>query len=182
MPSHIPINHRLQPIYRFLAALAGAYVLAFGIVGVIRTAGKPFFDQVNATEVLGLRTNLAFAILSIVAGVVVLGGALIGRNVDHFINIVAGIVFLVAGMLMMTLLQTNADFLNFQMATCIVSFVIGIVLFTSGLYGRTGTNAEHLREEHFRAHVTDDPHEHRWTFHGAPPRPVENDPDVHRFA
>lgn len=182
MPSHFPINHRLQPIYRFLAALAGAYVLAFGIAGVIRTAGKPFFDQVDNTEVLGLRSNIAFAILSIVAGVIVLGGALVGGNIDHFINLAAGLVFLVAGFLMMTLLQTNANFLNFKMATCIVSFVIGIVLFTAGLYGRVGADADHVREEHFRAHAIDDPHEHRWTFHGAPPRPEENDPDVHRFA
>jgi hypothetical protein len=182
MPSHFPINHRLQPMYRVLAALAGIYVLAFGIAGVIRTAGKPFFDQVGDTTVLGLRSNLAFAILSIVAGVIVLGGALIGGNLDHFINLVAGIVFLVAGFLMMLLLQTNADFLNFHMATCIVSFVIGLVLLTAGLYGRVGTNADHAREEHFRENTTDDPYSHRWTFHGAPPRPAEDDPDVHRFA
>src|SRR5262245_5326725 len=182
MPTHIPVNHRLQPYYRFLGAVAGGYVLAFGIAGVIRTAGKPCFDQTNETTVLGLRSNMAFAILSIVVGAIVLGGAVVGRNLDHFINLVGGVVFLVAGMLMMTLLQTNANFLNFQMSTCIVSFVIGVVLFTAGLYGRVGSHADHLREERFRRHVTDDPQDHKWAFHGAPPRAAENDPDVHRFA
>ena len=87
----------------------------------------------------GLRTNLAFSIISIIAGVIVLGGAIVGGNFDHFINLFGGIVFLVAGILMLTLLETDANFLDFSMATCIVSFVIGIVLFTAGLYGRTGS-------------------------------------------
>jgi hypothetical protein len=182
MATHLPVNHRLRPLYRFLAALAGAYVLVFGIVGVIKTAGEPFFDQNSATSVVGLRSNMAFAILSIVVGLIVLVGTVVGRNIDHVINLVAGIIFLVAGMLMMTVLQTNANFLNFQISTCVVSFVIGLVLFTAGLYGRTGSHADHIREEHFRAHVIDDPEEHRWAFHGAPPRPAEDHPDGHRFA
>ena len=155
MASHIPVNHRLQPFYRFLAALAGLYVLVFGIVGVVRTSGSSFFDQTSDTSALGLRSNLAFAILSIVVGLIVFGAAVVGRNVDHFVNIVAGLVFLLAGMLMMTLLQTNANFLNFQISTCIVSFVIGIVLFTAGLYGKVGTAEDVDRQERHRLH-----HEH----------------------
>ena len=68
-----------------------------------------------------------------------LGGAVIGGNVAHWINLIGAVVFLVAGMAMMILLQTDLNFLGFTMATCIVSFVIGLVLFTAGLYGKTGT-------------------------------------------
>ena len=182
MASHIPINHRLQPFYRFLAALAGLYVLVFGIIGVIRTSSHPLFDQHVDASVFGLRENLAFSIISIIVGVIVFGGAVVGGNVDHFINLFGGIVFLGAGMLMMALLQTDANFLNFQMATCIVSFVIGLVLFTAGLYGRTGTLIQMEHEEDFRTRYAHDPEEHNWAIPDSVPRPVENDPDVHRFA
>jgi hypothetical protein len=174
MASHIPINHRLQPLYRFLSALAGVYVIVFGIVGVIRTSGQPFFDQRSNSTVFGLKENMAFAILSIVVGVIVLGGAAIGGNLDRFINLVGGIIFLGAGMLMMALLQTNANFLNFQMATCIVSFLIGIVLFTAGLYGKVGSDEEVAREEQFRVHRGPDPEGHTQGEQQAPqPAPRE---------
>ena len=179
--SHIPVNHRLQPWYRMLAGACGVFVLVFGIIGTINTVGDPLFHR-GADTVFGLRLNLAFAIISIIVGAVIVLGALIGRNVDHFINMVGAGVFLVAGVLMMGLLQTNANFLNFRMGTCIVSFLIGTVLLVAGLYGRVGDEAEEAHEEHFRQHHGQDPEAHKWAFRGAPPRPVEDHPDVHRFA
>jgi hypothetical protein len=147
--SHIPVNHHLRPVYRVLAALAGLYVLLFGVLGFLETRGTSAFDRGSMT-VLGLRTNLAFSIASIVAGAVILLAAFVGRNVDYFLNLVGGIAFLVAGMAMMTLLQTDANVLNFSMATCIVSFVIGMVLFSAGLYGRTGSVDAARAEEALR--------------------------------
>jgi hypothetical protein len=174
---HIPINHRLRPFYRLLATLAGAYVLVFGIIGVTRTAGDPLFERGDVT-VLGLRSNLAFAILSIIVGIIVLGGALYGRNLDHFINLGAGVVFLGAGILMLTVLQTSANFLNYTVATCVVSFVIGLVLLTAGLYGKVGTPAEQAAHEAHRHHKEGDPAPSK-----LPHRPPSStDPDAHRFA
>ena len=179
---HIPVNHHLQPGYRILAALAGLFVLVFGIIGITQTAGDPLFSQHGSQSVFGLKLNLAFAIISVLVGIVVLLGALSGRNIDHVINIVGGGVFLVAGMLMLSLLQTEANFLNFRVATCVVSFVIGIVLLLAGLYGKTGPVAAEAHEDHFRLHHGADPHDHKWAFHGAPARPAEDHPDGHRFA
>ena len=45
--------------------LTGVYVLVFGVVGAVRTTGSPLFDRSDIV-VLGLRTNLAFALLSVV--------------------------------------------------------------------------------------------------------------------
>jgi len=179
--SHIPVNHPLQPFYRILGGLSGIFVLVFGIVGLERTAGDPLFQRGDAT-VFGLHLNLAFAIISIAVGMVLVLGAAYGRNVDHYINLVGGCIFLVAGVIMMLLLQTDANFLNFRMSTCIVSFAIGIVLLAAGLYGRVGPPDLRAREEHFRLHHGSDPAEHKWAFHGAPPRPEEDHPDGHRFA
>jgi O-antigen/teichoic acid export membrane protein len=148
--AHIPINHHLQPFYRVLAGLCGLYVLVFGIVGLVQTRGLDTFAQDGLPSVLGLQANRAFAILSIVAGVIVLGGALVGGNLDQRINLGASFVFLAAGLAMMLLLQTDLNFLGFSVATCVVSFVIGLVLLTAALYGKVGSDADVRREEAFR--------------------------------
>jgi Domain of unknown function (DUF4383) len=179
--AHIPMNHRMQPLYRALAALAGLYILVFGIIGITRTAGDPLFDR-GDESVFGLKLNLAFSIISVIAGAIILLGAIRGRNTDHFINLIGSAIFMIAGLLMMTLLRTGANFLNFQMATCIVSFIIGTVLLVAGLYGKTGPPTVEAHEENFRMHHGVDPVHHKWAFHGAPKRPLEDHPDGHRFA
>jgi Domain of unknown function (DUF4383) len=148
--AHIPINHHLQPFYRVLAGLSGLYVLVFGIVGLVQTRGLDTFAQEGLPSVLGLQANRAFAIISIVAGVIVLGGSIVGGNLDQSLNLGASLVFLVAGMAMMILMQTDLNFLGFSMSTCIVSFIIGLVLLTAGLYGKVGSDADVRREEAFR--------------------------------
>ena len=42
------------------------------------------------------------------------------------------------------------ELLGFTMSTCIVSFIIGLVLFTAGLYGKIGTAEDIRQEEAFR--------------------------------
>jgi hypothetical protein len=148
--SHLPVNHHLRPLYRVLAGACGLYILLFGIVGSSRTASYGIFTQDGLPTVLGLRANFAFALLSIVAGAVIVLGAVLGGNLDRWVNLVAGVVFLVAGMAMMTLLRSPLDFLGFTMATCVVSFLIGLLLLTAGLYGRVGPHHVHEREERFR--------------------------------
>src|SRR5262249_14937204 len=122
--SHIPVNHPLRGFYRFLATLTGLYVLVFGAVGIARAHGTPAFAQDHLHWVLGLRTNLAFAVLSVVAGAVILVAAVIGRNLDRFVNVGGGLLFMAAGMLMLILMRTDANFLGFSMVNCVVSFLI----------------------------------------------------------
>jgi uncharacterized protein DUF4383 len=148
--AHFPVNHHLRPLYRALAGLAGLYVLLFGIVGFVQTSGKiSMFDQ-HGQWVLGIRANPAFALLSIVAGAIIVVASLIGRNIDHFVYIGAGVVFMVAGMTMLVLLETNANFLGFSMTTCIVSFVLGTIYLTAGLYTKAGSREQAQAEDAFR--------------------------------
>jgi hypothetical protein len=177
--AHIPVNHHLRPLYRTVAAFCGLYVLAFGIWATIATEGTGFLAQQGLPTVLGLRANRAFAILSIVVGLVIVVGSVVGRNLDRWINLVGGVIFLAAGLSMMTLLQTDLNFLGFRMATCIVSFVIGMVLFTAGLYGRVGPKDRQNLEERFR-HGAPDPQHHAWAFEGGPKPPHQT--EDHRFA
>jgi hypothetical protein len=146
-PTHgIPVNHPMRPFYRFLAGLAGLYILIFGIVALTKTRGMAPFSQSAKDNAwaLGLRANLGFAIISIVAGAIIVVCAVIGRNLDRHVNTYGGLAFMVVGMAMLLLLQTNANFLTFSMSNCVASFIIGTVLFSAGLYGKTGpTGAEH---------------------------------------
>ena len=141
MVTHLPVNHPLRPLYRALAGLVGVYSLVFGIAGFTRTRGTPLFAHTDLPWVLGLRTNLAFALLSIFSGAVLAVCAVIGRNLDFLVNTLGGLVFMAVGMLMLGLLQTDANFLGFSMTNCVVSLVLGTVVFTAGLYGRTGSAA-----------------------------------------
>lgn len=136
--SHIPVNHPLRPLYRALAAITGLYVLVFGIVGLIATRGTELFAQGDTTA-LGLRTNLAFSALSVVAGAIVLLAVVIGRNIDRVVYLVASVIFLTAGTVMMMLIDSDSNVLNFSIATCIVSYIIGMVQLSAGLYVKAGT-------------------------------------------
>ena len=102
-----------------------------------RTRGTALFAQEHLPWVLGLRTNLAFALLSVLSGAVLVVCAVIGRNLDFRINLLGGLLFMVIGMLMLGLLRTDVNFLGFSMTNCVASFVIGTVVFAAGLYGRT---------------------------------------------
>jgi hypothetical protein len=147
--SHLPINHPLRPLWRTLTALAGLYILIFGIVGLAQGGSDGFFGN-DDTFALGLRTNPAFSVLSIVVGSVVLLGSVYGRNVDRFIDFGGGIVFMVAGLVMLALLRSSANFLNFQVSTVVVSFIIGSLLLTGGLYGKVGSAEDVAAEEQYR--------------------------------
>jgi len=136
--SHMPVNHPMRPFYRVLAAATGAYVLIFGAVGAVRTVGLPFFDR-SETYALGLRSNLAFAVASLLVGLVIVLATFVGRNVDYMVNLWGGVLFMAVGTAMMAVLRTDLNVLNFSIITVVVSYGIGLVLFTAGLYGRSGS-------------------------------------------
>lgn len=155
---HLPINHPLRPLWRGLAFLAGVYILVFGVLGFIQAqnAGLDWFAQAGLPSVMFLKANPAFSLMSIIVGAIVVVGSLIGRNIDRWINLLAGTVFLLAGMGMMLLLRTDVNFFGFTMSACIASFILGLVMLTAGLYGRVGTVTEAQREEDRRhRHVGD---------------------------
>ncbi|NJC69415.1 DUF4383 domain-containing protein [Planosporangium thailandense] len=147
--AHIPINHPLRPLYRALSGLVGLYILIFGIIGFIRTSGMDFFAN-HGDWVLGLLTNPAFSVLSIIAGLIVLAGALIGRNLFVALNLVGGFIFLIAGIVMLLLLRTDANFLSFSMVNCVVSFIFGMLFLAAGLYGKVGPTEDEEAEAAFR--------------------------------
>ncbi|MGB2568147.1 DUF4383 domain-containing protein [Micromonospora citrea] len=147
---HFPVNHPARPLYRVLAGLVGLYILVFGVWGVFQTWGDPLFDR-GGNWVLGLRTNLAFSLASVAFGIVLIVGASRRGNLGHYMNLTAGAIFLVTSILMMAVLQTSVNFLNFSMSTVIVSMLFGLLLLGTGLYDKVGTD-EHAEEERRKRH------------------------------
>lgn len=135
--AHIPVNHPLRPLYRTLAGLVGLYVLVFGILGVMQTWGEPLFAR-ESTWVLGLRTNLAFSIMSVVFGAVIIVSMLTPGNLGHYMSLSIGVIFLAAGLVMMAVLHTELNLLNFSMTTVIVSMIFGLLFLTTGFYDKVG--------------------------------------------
>jgi Domain of unknown function (DUF4383) len=140
--SHNPVNHPAQPVYRALSGLIGLYLVIFGGLGVIETAGGKLFDQSDVL-VLGQSTNLAHALLSIALGLVILIAAVIGRNVDVRLNKPLAYGFMALALAELAVLRTDANILNFSVTTCIVTMIIGIVLLLAAMYGKVGSDEEH---------------------------------------
>jgi Domain of unknown function (DUF4383) len=133
--SHLPVDHPLRGFYRGLALLTGVGLIAFGIAGWIQTSSLSFFDQTGKT-VLYLSTNPAFSVLSLVVGIGVLVATVAGRNLDVAANTALGAVFLLAGLVMLCVIRTDANYLASSVRNVNVSFVVGMLLISHGLYGR----------------------------------------------
>ncbi|WP_431920321.1 DUF4383 domain-containing protein [Micromonospora wenchangensis] len=139
--AHTPVNHPARPVYRAIGGLIGLYLVVFGVLGVIASAGNDFFAQ-DDTKVLGQGTNLGFSLLSVLFGVVILVGTVIGRNLDVAINQWLAYTLMVISLAGLAFLQTDANVVNFSILTVIVLMTLSLVLLMVGMYGKVGTEDE----------------------------------------
>ncbi|OJF15159.1 hypothetical protein [Couchioplanes caeruleus] len=148
--AHYPVNHHLRQTYRLFAGASGAYLALVGVVGVGVTWGDPFFHR-GHDWVLGLRTNPAGAWLTALLGLAVLVAVLLGGNVHHHGSLVTGWGLLGVSMVLLALIQTDANVLNVSMVNVIVLTLLGLVVLTAGLYGKVDDSAA-TRADDERAH------------------------------
>jgi hypothetical protein len=139
--AHIPVNHPLRPLYRALSALCGIYLVLFGIVGLIVTAGNELFGQPDG-RVLGQGANLFWSILAIIVGAIVVGATVLGRNLDVEVEKYVGWGLLVVATYEVAVSRTEANFLGFTIATVVVTYIVGLVLITSSLYSKVAPAEE----------------------------------------
>ncbi|WP_367323477.1 DUF4383 domain-containing protein [Streptomyces sp. HUAS ZL42] len=137
---HLPVDHRLNLVYRIGAGLMGLFLLVFGIFGIIDKIG--FFDTGGDT-VLSLNTNGALSWLSVGVGLLLFVGMVIGGNFASTLNMTLGVLFILSGFLNMGLLDTDYNFLAFEIQNVMFSFVVGILLLVFGMYGRVGSALPH---------------------------------------
>ncbi|MFC7545116.1 DUF4383 domain-containing protein [Plantactinospora sp. GCM10030261] len=141
MASHNPVNHPARPVYRAICGLIGLYLVAFGVIGFVQNAGEEFFAQ-DDTLVLGQGVNLAGSVLFALLGVVILIATVLGRNIDVAVNGLLSYVVMTISLLMLAILRTDANVLDWSVATVIVTMVIGLTLLTAAKYGTVGTDED----------------------------------------
>jgi hypothetical protein len=139
--AHNPVNHPLRPLYRALGALAGAWLVLFGIVGIIVNAGDDFFAA-HGERVFGQGVNLFGSILSLGTGAVVLIVTAIGRNFDTETYKVLGWGVLAVASYGLATGRTDANFLGFTISTVVVDYLVGLALILAGLYIKSAPATE----------------------------------------
>ncbi|WP_431678462.1 DUF4383 domain-containing protein [Kitasatospora sp. KL5] len=137
LQDELPVDHRLAQVYRWGAGLGGVFLVVFGILGLFDTVG--FFDT-DGKETLGLSSNGALSVLSIVVGGILIIGAVIGGNFASTLNMIVGVVFILAGFVGLILLDSTANRLAFEIPNVIFSFAFGFVVVTFGMYGRVSSH------------------------------------------
>ncbi len=130
---HNPVNHPLRPIYRATAGIVGAYLVVFGVLGVILTADEGMFGRAG-DRVLGQGTNLFWSIVSILLGLIVVAATVLGRNRDVPVDTYVGWGLMVIGTFCLAVIRTDANFLDWSISTVVVSYLAGLALMLAGLY------------------------------------------------
>lgn len=131
--SGLPKDHKLGKVYRYGGAITGAILVVFGILGFVNRLD---FFTTTGKSIVGLSSNGALALISVVVGACLLGCAAVGGNTAAWANTVFGGAFLLSGLVNLTVLRTDLNLLAFRMSNVIFSFVIGTALITFGMYGR----------------------------------------------
>lgn len=130
---HLPVDHRLGQVYRWGSILSALVLLVFGVLGFMDSI--PFFST-SGEQVMGMSSNGLLSLSSIVVAVFLLVAARIGGNFASTANAVMGVVFIVAGLLGLAVMDTKANFLAFGLSNVFFSFAVGLIMLTFGLYGR----------------------------------------------
>jgi len=147
--AHNPVDHPLRPLYRAIGALTGVYLIVFGIVGLIVTSGDGLFGT-DGDRVLGQGANLFWSIVSLVLGVIVVAVTALGRNLDTEADKFIGWGLLVVGSYGLAASRTDANFLDFTIATVVVTYLVGLLLIMTGLYSKVAPPQDAGRSRHDR--------------------------------
>jgi hypothetical protein len=148
-------------VQRTGAICVGLFLLVFGLLGL--AGGLGFFDT-QGERILGLSSNGALSVLSIVVGLVLVGAALRGPRVASTVMIVLGVLFLLSALVNLAVLSTSLNVLAFEVSNVLFSIAVGLLLLMLGAYGRVSGNLP-----------DDSPYAHQ---HVEDPRPPESYPST----
>jgi hypothetical protein len=129
----LPVNHRMHRFYRATGAVVGVLLVVLGILGFVVSG-----------DVLGVPLSTPFSAVLVVAGLVMIGAAVIDGNTAAEINAYSGAALILLGMVcLLTMHTASANFLDVSMADVIILFVAGMVALAAGFYGRVGDPVTH---------------------------------------
>ena len=128
-----PPGGRLDLVHRIGAAVLGAGLCLFGILGFV---DRLKFLALPGKAVLGLASNGLLSTISVVVGVVLIGAGLRGGRVSSTITVVVGLLFLLSGIVNLAVLDTKFNLLAFRLSNVVFSIIAGMLLLFLGAYGR----------------------------------------------
>ncbi|GAA2332990.1 DUF4383 domain-containing protein [Streptomyces kunmingensis] len=169
LKDELPLDYKLAQVYRWGAAFCGVVLLVFGCLGFADQL-SPF--DTDGSRIGGMSTNGALSLISVIVGLALIVGGIIGGNFASTLNMVVGALFLVSGFAHIFILDKGANVLGFGMTNVIFSFVMGLVILTFGMYGRVSSRLPHDNPYWRRRHSPE-------AAHGTGPRPaLRNGPPV----
>ncbi|WP_433868812.1 DUF4383 domain-containing protein [Saccharopolyspora sp. CA-218241] len=151
-------THPVHVVHRIGAAALGVALLVFGVLGLARNVPWLFAGEL----VWGLSTNGALAVLSIVAGLVLVISSVWGGRLASTVSIGLGVLFLLSGLVHLGIMHTGANVLGFRLSNCLFSLIAGLFLSVLGFYGRVSGGLppdNPYRREHPIKHHRPDPDE-----------------------
>ncbi|WP_406692192.1 DUF4383 domain-containing protein [Saccharopolyspora sp. ID03-671] len=158
MDRYLPPEHPLNRFYRVAAAVFGACLMAFGVLGLANRV--PLFTT-DGIDVLGLSSNGLLAVVSIVVGAILVGAAAWGGPVSSTTTAAIGVLFFLSGLVNLVLISTSWNIFAFEMQNVVFSFVAGLVLMFFGFYGRVSgglpQDNPYVRYRHHEPPVQEDP-------------------------
>ncbi|WP_329282443.1 DUF4383 domain-containing protein [Streptomyces sp. NBC_01451] len=140
LSDELPVDHQLATVYRYGAALCGLTLLVFGILGFVDEL-SPF--NTHGHHIAGMSTNGLLSVISVVVGLVLIAGGIVGGNLASTLNMVVGTLFLLSGFVHLFILDRSANILDFGMTNVLFSFIMGLVILTFGMYGRVSSKLPH---------------------------------------
>ncbi|MEU6537073.1 DUF4383 domain-containing protein [Streptomyces sp. NPDC047000] len=140
LKDELPVDHGLASVYRYGAALCGVVLLVFGVLGFADEL-SPF--STDGRSIAGMSTNGVLSLVSVVVGLALVGGAIVGGNFASTLNMTVGTLFLLSGFAHLAVLERPANILDFGMSNVLFSFVMGLIILTFGMYGRVSGGLPH---------------------------------------
>jgi Domain of unknown function (DUF4383) len=126
-------HSRLDHLHRVGAVAFGLGLAVFGVLGLAN--GLDFFST-SGRPVLGLSTNGALSLVSLVVAAVLVAAGVRGGRLASTVLVVVGAAFVLSGFVNALLLNTPLNLLAFRMPNVIFSFVAGALLLFLGAWGR----------------------------------------------
>lgn len=126
--------HPIFLVHRIGALVVGLILWAFAILGFVN---HPGFLTTRGVHVAGMTSNGLLAVISLVVGAVLIGAAVVGGRPASLVCAVAGGLFVLSGLVNLFVLYGSANYFAFTMPNVIFSLVVGLVLLSIGLYGRS---------------------------------------------
>lgn len=146
-------------VHRISAAVLGIGLLVFALLGFI---SRPPFLSTSGNEVLGMSNNGALSALSVLAGLLLVVGAVLGGKAASTISIGMGAAFLISGFVHLAILNTGWNLFAFRLSNVMFSLIAGLLLLFFGFYGRLSGGLppdNPYRRQHPMRHHRPDPDE-----------------------